>query len=159
MVRAADEDMAVVAGSPGGSGPAPLVAVDTEGGAPLWKEPSLVPVQWCAISRDKKLACLRNGQTATSSSQVAFGSGHRQRTAHRITIDAPGTAKMSRAGDGFVGVDQRVRRDPKSSQATIAWMSSDGSKQWTRKPRVEEDDVTLSEAGNVLAVRDNQDSV
>lgn len=159
MVRAADEDMAVVAGVPEDQGPAPIMAVDTEGGAPLWKEPSLVPVQWCAISRDKKLACLRNGQTATSSSQVAFLDPATGKELRTITIDAPGTAKMSRAGDGFVVWTSEYDEISKSSQATIAWMSSDGSKQWTRKPRVEEDDVTLSEAGNVLAVRDNQDSV
>ena len=159
MVRAADDEMAIVAGVPEDEGPAPIMAVDAEDGKPLWKEPSLVPEQWCAISRDKKLACLRNGRSSTSSSQVAFLDPATGKELRTITIDAAGTAKMSRAGDGFVVWTSKYDEKGTTNQATIAWMSSDGSRQWTRKPSAGEDDITMSEAGNVLAVRDSQKSV
>ena len=158
MIRTADADMAIVAGLSSDQGPAPIMAVDPTDGKPLWDAPSPVLATWCAISRDKKLACLRNDSNSASSTQVAFidpADGSELRT---VTVTAPGSAKIQRAGNGFVVWTRKYDSDGNKSQASIAWVSSDGAKQWNRQPRIGQDDLTLSEAGNVVAVREDTKS-
>ncbi|MFW0784361.1 PQQ-binding-like beta-propeller repeat protein [Gordonia sp. CPCC 206044] len=155
MVKAASDDLVVVSGLPAGQTPSPVAAISPDDGHPLWEHPSTFAAKQCALSRDGALACVRNGDSGTDSTLVAFLDADTGEVRTTKTVTTPGYANIVRAGDGFLVYTENFSGGLQKTTA-LTWFDSAAARTWTRTPPPELEYPELSEAGNVVAIADHR---
>lgn len=146
----------IVVGGPRQVTETALMAFDATTGKKKWPKVSDFRAEECAFSRDGRLACIRRGADRATSEIGFIDAGSGQVTGTRTIAggENPTGPALVSAGKGFLVTTKRFVHKDAHYALTLTWFSSDGSRTWEHKPPPGFDDPALSEAGNVVAVRD-----
>lgn len=153
---AADDRMVIAGASSDLTSAGGVVALDQTNGRALWRNPSMFLASDCALSRDRRLACVASASDRQT--EVAFLEAATGAVSATATVRS-GRSQIVRAADGFLVTSVLYDSVSYRATTTLTAFESDGRQRWTQVLPEQIGDPALSEAGDVIVVGDSEAGV